>query len=268
MHDVFTSTVLETPTSTIYTSTATVTVPPVQVVTKRGLAALPTYATACSGVAAYSSACSCIGVSTAPSTVTALASTTTVTLPATALATIEVTTVVATSLTTIYHSTLTTTVTQPAAIVEAVTTVTETSLPEPTAFTGKFGVQVPGRAPGYVGKYDSSVISYALYTEDPSAALTLTLKPDGTLWYGNKVAKGDASGGLLAWFFVTPDVAPVRKPFICSISTDRVLSCEVPGAGNNKFGINSQTNLTPVIYAGKEAVFQTPVRPLAVIRAI
>jgi hypothetical protein len=142
-------------------------------------------------------------------------------------------------------------VTEPATTVSTLTTVTETKPAEPTARAVKVAINVPGRAPGYVSNYESSGISYAIYTTDASLAITLTLQPDGTLWFGNKVAKGDVNGGRLAFFFVEPQVAPVRKAHTCKVDEVGTLSCQVGNAGNDKFGLQLQSTGVPVIYSAK-----------------
>lgn len=139
VHDTFTSTIQETPTETVYTETITITTDPVTVFKRAAIPTIPAYASPCSGAVRFSSACSCIGASSA-TTITAPASTTTVTLPSTALTTVPVTSVVATSVTVIYDETTTVTETAPAATISTIstTTVTKTSTSEaPAAPTNK-----------------------------------------------------------------------------------------------------------------------------------
>ncbi|KAI9147026.1 hypothetical protein HJFPF1_13057 [Paramyrothecium foliicola] len=181
--DTFISTIRETPTSTVYTATITVTVDPAPVVSLAKRAAAPTipaYASPCSGAVRYSSACSCIGAFTA-TTVTAATSTTTVTLPSTISTTARVTSVVSTSTTTIYDTTTTVTVTDAAATVSAIATetVTKTSTSsaapaEPTNLLSNVGFENTESASPWVqaGRSPLSLSTSVVHNGGQSAAIT------------------------------------------------------------------------------------------------
>ncbi|KAI9150775.1 hypothetical protein HJFPF1_10552 [Paramyrothecium foliicola] len=250
VYDTFTSTVRETPTETVYTSTTTVTAGTITVERRAASATIPVYASPCSGAVRYSSACSCIGVSAAPSTVTLPASTVTVTEPTAVLATVYETSAVATSVTTIYEETITETITEPAVTVSTVSTVTTTEIASPTT-TFTVSMQLAERGPGYMGKLDiNSGATYGTWTSDASAAISLTLRPDGTLWYGNKVLKGDSSAFLLALFFIDPSLTTVnRRTHTCRINSDDTLACAL-GDAEVKF-LAQPGQVTPILYSGK-----------------
>lgn len=204
----------------------------------------------------YTSACSCIGVSAAPSTITLPVNTVTVTEPTTAWTTVYETSIVATSNTVIYDETITETVTGPAVTVSTVTTTTTTKAVSPTS-TITVSLEVEGRDPGHLGKYEAGSLIYAMYTTDATAALTLTLRPDGSLWYGNKVAKGDVNGNALAFFFIDPSVATTRRAFECTIDANSILTCQVGSIGNSYSAIQAGSTV-PLIYQGKPQSFTSP----------
>ena len=116
----------------MYTATTTVTVDPITFEKRQAQPTLPTYATPCSGVVRYTSACSCIGVSSA-STVTAPTSTSWVTLPTTLVASVTATSVVSTSIQVVYVATNTVTVTDAPATISLIATETVTKTPAPPA---------------------------------------------------------------------------------------------------------------------------------------
>ncbi|KAI9148463.1 hypothetical protein HJFPF1_12295 [Paramyrothecium foliicola] len=127
VHNTTTLTKQETPTSTAYVFT-TVTVD-AQTLLKRENAAtatIPIYATACSGNLRYTSACSCIGISRSPSTVTLSPSTVPTTVTTKAVATVRQTATVLTSRIVVYDETKVVTVTAPAITVSTMSIITVT----------------------------------------------------------------------------------------------------------------------------------------------
>jgi hypothetical protein len=193
-----------------------------------------------------------------------------VTLPTTVFATVSATATVATSDVVIIDTTIVETVTAPATTVFAVTTttVTETSsstsqAPTPTALILK--VEGGVRTPGFVGNTDSSDLSYAIYVTNQAQAIQLVLNPDGSLFYGSKIAYGDPSGVNLPFFFYAPGQT-VRKPLSCSVDSNDVLTCHNTGVNNNKFGITAQMSLTPVIYTGSATSLAASNRPIVTLK--
>ena len=196
---------------------------------------IPAYASACSGAVRYSTACSCIGVT--GQTVTAPAATTTVTASTTAVTTVYKTTVVATTDIVVTDQTVTKT------MAGAPTTVVVTATA--TATVCRIGVDVEGRAPGFLSKIDLGLLSLASFTLDSSLALTYTIQPDGTLWCGDKVAKADLLGSLLPFAFVDLSLSLEKKPVTCAIDGNHVLTCNAPDAGGKPriFGLEITTGL-------------------------
>jgi hypothetical protein len=198
---------------------------------------VPAYASACSGAVRYSTACSCIGVTA--QTVTATAATSTVTVKTTEYTTVRETSVVATVETVVTDVTATKTTTN-----YSTKTVTD-YVATATATVFKIGLDVEGRLPGFLGKLDVGILGLASYTADVSAAVTVTLQPDGSLWCGDKVAKADLLGSLLPFAFVDVGLSLERKPVKCAIDGQHVLTCGVPdSAGKTRvFGIEVTTGL-------------------------
>ncbi|RKU43786.1 hypothetical protein DL546_004996 [Coniochaeta pulveracea] len=219
LHDTFTTIVHAT--STVVSS-ATVTASAVPA--KRDASdGIPAYASPCSGLVRFSSACSCIGVTA--KTVTAVTPSTTVTLPVTSTSLTSITQAVTTSSTTVEDTTVTQTTTDTTFTSVAVTTVSPVS----QSITGRLSFTTNGQQ-YYIGNYDSSGISYAFAVTDPAAAITVTLDANGQLKYGTKVAKGNPTspGSALQFFFVEPNVATTtRTPYTCSINANHALSCYV-----------------------------------------
>jgi hypothetical protein len=119
-----------------------------------------------------------------------------------------------------------------------------------------------------VGTYESTGLSYAIFVATADQAIDLVLNPDGSLYYGSKIAYGDQTGGALPFFFLTPGGGTVRKPLSCAVDLNDVLTCQNIGTDNNKFGITTQMNLTPVIYTGSEAKLLAGSRPLVTLKVI
>ncbi|KAI9172257.1 hypothetical protein HJFPF1_01754 [Paramyrothecium foliicola] len=243
IHGTVTKTVTEPIIKTVHvqgdtTTTVTVTLltASVGIGKRQAQPALPTYASACSGTVRYSSACSCIGVT--GQTVTATAVTTTVTAPTTTYTTAHQTSTVATTDVVVYDTTVTKTVTT-----YSTTTVTDVATATATAF--KIGLDVQGRVPGFLNKLDVGILGLASYTTDISAAVTVVLQPDGSLWCDDKVAKADLLGSLLPLVFVNAGLSLERKPVKCSLDAHRVLTCTAPDApGKTRvFGVEVTTGI-------------------------
>lgn len=176
VYDTSISTVRETPTETLYTATVTVTVAPNTLKKREAQPTIPTYATPCSGAVRYTSACSCIGVSSA-STVTAPTSTSWVTLPTTVVASVTATAVVSTDVEVIYVATNTVTVTDAPATVSLITTETVTSTSTvpaaPTNLLSNAGFEASGSiSPWYrFGGGIDGVVSTSLVRTGSQSAL-------------------------------------------------------------------------------------------------
>lgn len=248
IHTTVTSVVHETNTKTLFTSIATITqtVGGGNTPAKRDAPKIPVYALACSNTVRYSSACSCIGVTAAQSTFTASASTTTITVPTTIYETSQETATVATTDVTVIDTTITETRTVSETISTVTTTTITVSAPSVTALT--LELQAAGRAPGVLSTTPSGSVDIAVYTTDVSKASALSLKPDGTLWLGDKVAYGHENSLNLQFFFYTGTTT--RKPLKCTIDANLIMTCQVPGQSNNKVGTSSAST---TLYTGTEA---------------
>ncbi|KAF3908177.1 hypothetical protein AA313_de0201593 [Arthrobotrys entomopaga] len=199
----FTSTVHQT-TITTTDTTITVTVgPPTLQIAKRSVldvpTAIPGYASACSGAAGYSSACSCVGVT---------AMTTTAPAPST----------------TIYTSP--TDITSTSIVVHTL-----------TAITARFQFQnsISTYSGAYLASKTFSSSAFAVPTTNPAAAVNILINPDGTVFSSDgRVLVGKQSGvtaqsRYLLW--VTPVEAsdPALALVNCAVASDASVSCTVTG---------------------------------------
>ncbi|EPS41104.1 hypothetical protein H072_4990 [Dactylellina haptotyla CBS 200.50] len=166
---------------------------------------IPGYATACSGSVAYSSACSCIGVTGTTITVAAPSTTITVT-------------------TSDIGAEVTSTVTLTA------TTVRLQFAASPTTYGG-----------AYVASKTLADGVFVVPTADPVAALNVAIQPDGSVTSPDgKVLVGkqstiDTDAHFLLW--VTPEVPlpVIYFPVSCSLGAGSALSCTDP-SGFTQFG--------------------------------
>jgi hypothetical protein len=147
-----------------------------------------------------------------------------------------------------------TTITETRTVSETVSAVTTTTItvsaPSVTALT--LELQAAGRAPGVLSTTPSGSIDFAVYTTDASKASALSLKPDGTLWLGDKVAYGHENSLNLQFFFYTGTTT--RKPLKCTIDASQIMTCQVPGQSNNKVGIYAASS---TLYTGTETNLRT-----------
>jgi hypothetical protein len=160
----------------------------------------------------------------------------------------------------IYNETVPETVTKPAVTVSTVatTTTTTTKVASPTS-TFTISIETANEGFGYLGKFESGPLLNAKYTTDASQAITLILRPDGSLWHGSKVAMGDIKGGTLQLFFTdSPSVVATRGPLTCVINADKILTCQSGNFGNTKTVIRSGIP-NPVIFIAKPDTMKSPI---------
>ncbi len=184
---------------------------------------LPDYATACSGLDRFASACSCIGVTAK----TSYASTPSVTLtwPVTETSWVSVTQIVETVSVTVEDATITQTTTDTTVTNQAVATVTAT--PPPQSVTGTVQLYINGVAqPYYITQFTSGSLIYAEASSDPTSAIQLTVDTSGHLLVGSDIALGDGGNTLnLQLFFAPPGISTARIPYVCSVDPSYFISC-------------------------------------------
>ncbi|KAH8912838.1 hypothetical protein BR93DRAFT_963974 [Coniochaeta sp. PMI_546] len=248
VHDTLTTVVRVT--STVEAS-ETVTIQPA----KRAVSSdVPAYASPCSGVARFSTACSCIGVTA--KTVTAAAPSTTLTLPATSTIFTSIIEPVETACDVFEDAT----VTESTVAATVTSTVLTTVTPVPQSVTGVLQFTATGQS-YYVTHYDSSGISYATASTNVADAIQITLDASGQLWYGSKVAKGNPPGtSTLQLFFVDPSVATTtRTPLTCSRDSTNALTC---GFGDPTVDFVFSLRSNNFIYGGTRANLQAAGYPI------
>ncbi|KAF3903277.1 hypothetical protein ABW20_dc0109235 [Dactylellina cionopaga] len=191
-------------------ATVTVTVDPVVVVpvrVKREVVVapsdIPAYASACSGAVRYSSACSCIGITGATTTVDA-------------------------PLTTV---TITTT--------DSTTTATNTATLTATSCHLRFS-GVNGYAASYLASKTITGSAFVVPTASLGSALTVVIQPDGSVTSGGKVLVGQQStittqAKFLLWVTPSSPLAAVYSPVTCSLDASANFNCVVVGTFT-KFG--------------------------------
>ncbi len=194
---------------------------------------LPTYATACSSLARFASACLCIGVTA--KTTTAPIPSTTVVVTLTETNTAFVTQVVETASVTVEDTTIfqMTTAT-------ATSEVVVTASPSPTPVVGILQAYHNGDLIGYVsfnyvyGPYLAFLGSY----EQTSAA---TLQPNGQLVYQSEWAQGEVGDDPQSLVFAG---SSSNTPYTCAIGADSYLSCYLGSPTNEMvFAINSNNDI-------------------------
>ncbi|OIW32481.1 hypothetical protein CONLIGDRAFT_630168 [Coniochaeta ligniaria NRRL 30616] len=254
VHDTLTTVVRAT--STVEAS-ETVTVQPAKRAVSDGVpACAPAYASPCSGLVRFSSACSCIGVTA--KTVTAAALSTTVTLPATNTISTSIIEPVETDYSTVDDATVTQTTTDATVTSTVLTTVTPTPA-TPQSVSGRLTFTANGQTL-YMTNYDSGgILSYGYASSTPDTAMQLTLDASGQLWYGTKIAKGDTNYGTLQFFFVDPTASTTRTAFTCRIDASNALLCGF-GAGTADVAWALRSN--NFIYGGKLATLQAAGYPI------
>ena len=174
---------------------------------------IPTYASACSGAAGYSSACSCIGVTAAQTTVAAPS--TTITITSTSIITVPTSTSIITA-----------------------TLTTNTVIATSTVACANFLLQAVGGGDGVDGEYvqvadsgdgfDDEVIYFVSDTAD---ATVLDIAVNGQLNANGYIANSDAGSQEFLLYFNTPsDITSFGyAPATCSITPASTLQC-VDGA--------------------------------------
>lgn len=184
---------------------------------------VPTYASACSVPARFTSACSCI--SATPVTTTAIPSTITTTIPTTVwttetethLTTNDISATVATvSATTVVATTTVTT-----------TVATQTVYPFFLTINDSYGLWYL-----YVVNNNENII----VTQDSSKAQKFELRSDGRIWAGNRYFGRYTSSGI-QFIRVFPPNYPggPGTVFQCSVSPNYELNCQIPGSAANKW---------------------------------
>ena len=176
---------------------------------------LPSYATACSSLARFASACACIGVTA--NMISAPAPSTTVIVTVTETNTAFVTQAIETASVTVddtIFQTTTATVTS-----DVVVTVTAT----PAVVGAPEGIS-DGSSLGYFSYYFSMGYYQVSLGEQTS---TVTLQPNGQLMYGNYVAMGEPIvEPYQPLSFLDPTTAnSYYMPFTCALDASNYLSC-------------------------------------------
>ncbi|MCJ1400083.1 hypothetical protein MMC11_003286 [Xylographa trunciseda] len=177
----------------------TVSLAPRQVTVKPS--AIPTYASACSGAVGYSSACSCIGVTAAQTTVPAPTTTLTVTR--------------------------TSTVTVSSPIATATAFCTTFLLQAVGGGSDANGVAINGRYAQVADSGDGLDDDVIYFVADPSAASVLTLSATGALSTNGYIANSDAgTTEFLLYFNTQADIdAFGYSPATCAVTPSGTLQC-------------------------------------------
>jgi hypothetical protein len=229
-----TTTLVVSQTATVTNSiTKTVTVPlgAALAPTKRAeipMPAFPSYASACSNVQRYASACSCI--SATPATTTLDASTTTTVVPTT-IWTTETQTSVSTN---DVHVTASASTTVTAATVTVDTVVaTRTASPFYMSLSDQYGNF-------YIANRPTS--EYLEVTDNPARAIMFSLLDDGTLWIGDRKIMRTTVDSLeyARAIQAKRQGLDMYSSLICSVSSGSNLNCAVPGTTANAWATKIQ----------------------------
>ena len=190
------------------------------------LAELPFYATTCSRLSHYASACSCIGVTAKTIFASTPSATLVITVTETSLT--SVTQVVETISTTVEDTTITQTTTDATATVEVSVTVTPTPTAQPISgyleVTNEDNVFLgyPYLAP-YTNESTTAVITPSSLTPAPPIYI---LEPNGQLSTGTQIAGyqlSDYPSMMLAFYSL--ESVPGAIPYTCKLDAANYLSC-------------------------------------------
>lgn len=228
-------------TVTLATSTVSLPLPGSTTAKKRDIngASIPAYASPCSGVVRYSSACSCLGVTA--TTVTAPASTVTVT----ATKTLTVTTAILATSSVLVTSPVLATSVVIATFTAPVSTVTYCANALPTFAFQSTGLSATSKFAVLYGNTvdrpaNASVAEVALTSLTLSGASIFSLNAAGNLLAGQLIGNVDfsygspATGYLSPLYFTGPDIVNEYgyTAVVCQISATNQLTCS---AGHSSF---------------------------------
>ena len=219
---------------------------------------LPSYATACSSLARFASACLCIGVTA--KTTTAPTPSATVIMTVAETNTAVVTQVVETASVTVEDTTIfqTTTAT-------ATSEVFVTVSPSPTPVVGLLQADYNGHLLGYA-TFQYNYNFYFVYMGSVEQASAATLQPNGQLVYEGTVAEGTVGEDPQNLIFADPNSSNLT-PFTCAIGAGNYLSCYFGSPTNEVvFGVDSTNHIyvgtsQGVLDAGTLQVFQMKILP-------
>ncbi|KAK6345840.1 hypothetical protein TWF730_010183 [Orbilia blumenaviensis] len=228
VHDTFTDVKPVTATTEITANQVSIPIKRAATVTLSSSTSFPAYASPCSGIVRFSSACSCIGVTARTVTASATPSTT-ITLPTTEISLTSIVKAVETTFVTVIDATVDATTT--------VTTVTKTvSPPEITSFVAQAfrnGVPVSTWLGGDLEYLQTWFEAKAVGTLAQAVYLRLD-EATQQLWWGDKMACGDPyqnSGhrpfAQILWA-TTAQLNPERQPYRVTKDADGFLQFSWP----------------------------------------